>query len=148
MKYVYPAIFTREESGLYSIDFPDIPHCYTSGDNETDGFLMAEDILNIRLFDIEKSGDALPTPTKIESIVPPQSGFVTMIMGDTNIYRRLEKKRAVKKTLSVPEWLAEQAVSAGLNFSRVLQDGLKRELEVEEYSGVSQTHTYKTSPTE
>lgn len=132
MNIAYPAIFTRESSGLYAIDFPDVPQCYTSGECETDGIIMATDVLNIRLYEIEKNGELLPEPSRIEDIPPPESGFVTMILGDTDVYRRREKSRAVKKTLSVPEWLNEQAEAAGLNFSRILQDGIKQELHIVE----------------
>ena len=132
MQKAYPAIFKKEENGLYAIDFPDIPQCYTSGENEADGFIMAVDILNIRLYEIEKSGEMLPKPSKLEDIPPPKSGFITVIFGDTDVYRRREKGKSVKKTLSVPEWLNEQGEAAGLNFSRVLQDGLKRELRITE----------------
>ena len=36
-KYVYPAVFTEEEDGGYSISFPDIPSCYTQGEDMIDG---------------------------------------------------------------------------------------------------------------
>ena len=32
--------------------------------------------------------------------------------------------KAVKKTLTIPEWLNEEAVSIGVNFSHVLQEAL------------------------
>ena len=35
-KYVYPAIFTPEENGGYSVLFPDLEGCYTCGDNLED----------------------------------------------------------------------------------------------------------------
>ena len=35
---------------------------------------------------------------------------------------------AVKKTLSIPSWLNDSAVAAGINFSQVLQDALKEQL--------------------
>lgn len=132
MKRVYPAIFEREESGLFAIEFPDIPQCYTSGENEEDGFLMAEDVLNIWLYELEKKGEPLPAPSRVEDITKPASGFVTMIIGDTEVYKRREKGKAVKKTVSVPQWLAEQGEAAGLNFSRVLQEGIKQELHIAE----------------
>lgn len=31
MKYVYPAVFTPEGNDLYSVDFPDLHNCFTSG---------------------------------------------------------------------------------------------------------------------
>lgn len=30
-KYVYPAVFTQEAEGGYSINFPDLPNCFTVG---------------------------------------------------------------------------------------------------------------------
>ena len=32
-KYVYPAIFTKEDNGGYSIAFPDIQGCHTCSEN-------------------------------------------------------------------------------------------------------------------
>ena len=34
----------------------------------------------------------------------------------------------MKKTLSIPQWLNEEAVAQNINFSQVLQDGLKARL--------------------
>jgi post-segregation antitoxin (ccd killing protein) len=56
------------------------------------------------------------------------NGFVAIVQVDTDAYRRLHDNRAVKKTLSIPNWLNERATAAHLNFSAVLQDGLKRQL--------------------
>ena len=36
-KYAYPAVFTLEEDGTYSIIFPDLEGCYTCGDSLEDG---------------------------------------------------------------------------------------------------------------
>ena len=38
--------------------------------------------------------------------------------------------RAVKKTLSIPEWLNEEALAVGLNFSQVLQEALIQKLQI------------------
>ncbi|MFU2132225.1 type II toxin-antitoxin system HicB family antitoxin [Gallibacterium anatis] len=42
---LYPAIFEREESGLYSVTFRDIPEAITCGDNYDDALVMAKDAL-------------------------------------------------------------------------------------------------------
>lgn len=36
-KYVYPAIFTPEKGGGYSIAFPDVEGCFTQGKDMADG---------------------------------------------------------------------------------------------------------------
>ena len=56
-KYAYPAIFTPEEDGSYSIIFPDLEGCYTCGDNLEDGIEMAEDALSLVLYGYEKRSD-------------------------------------------------------------------------------------------
>ena len=53
-KYSSPAVFTPEENGAYSINFPDLESCYTCGDNLTDALMMGEDVLAFTLYDYEK----------------------------------------------------------------------------------------------
>lgn len=43
-------------------------------------------------------------------------------------YLRKNNNKAVKKTLSIPQWLNEQAIAKGINFSQVLQEALIQKL--------------------
>ncbi len=43
---------------------------------------------------------------------------------DLLAYKKRTNSKAVKKTLSIPEWLNEEAVALGVNFSQVLQEAL------------------------
>ena len=52
-KYIFPAIFTPEDEGGYSILFPDIKGCYTCGDTLEDGLNMADDALALMLVNLE-----------------------------------------------------------------------------------------------
>jgi antitoxin HicB len=47
---------------------------------------------------------------------------------DTDAWRAQFGSRAVKKTLTIPAWLNKKAEDAGINFSRILQDELKKAL--------------------
>ena len=129
-KYIYPAIFTPEENGKFSIHFPDIDGCYTCGDDLADGLEMAEDALALMLTHLEDEKRQIPTPSAINSLIVENDAFVTYISCDTTIYRRLMNNTAVKKTLSIPSWLNDSAVAAGINFSQVLQDALKQQLHI------------------
>ena len=53
-KYIYPAIFTKEDEGGYSIKFPDLEGCYTQGEDIQDGLEMANDVLCFTLYDLEE----------------------------------------------------------------------------------------------
>ena len=63
MKYVYPAIFHPEKEGGFSIFFPDIEGCYTQGDTMVEAVEMAEDALNLMLWDKEESKEPIPSPS-------------------------------------------------------------------------------------
>ena len=45
-------------------------------------------------------------------------------------YAKMHNNRAVKKTLTIPEWLNEAATRAGVNYSQVLQEALMRKLNI------------------
>ena len=126
--YVYPAVFKREDSGLYAVEFPDIPGCFTSGDDLDDAMLMAEDALAFMLYGYEKEKKEIPKPSKLTDIENDGKSFVNYIRCDTLWYRKKNSGTAVKKTLTIPEWLNEAAVEANLNFSQILQDALKTKL--------------------
>ena len=129
-KYVYPAVFTPEDDGMFSVNFPDLEGCYTCGENLAEALYMAEDVLAFTLYDYEKDGKPVPVPSSRNAIDLSGDEFVNMVMCDTIGYQKRNNNKAVKKTLSIPEWLNEAATAAGLNFSQVLQTALKQQLGV------------------
>lgn len=129
-KYVYPAIFIPEEKGMYSVSFPDIEGCVTCGNDLSHAMEMAEDALSLMLYDMEEEGRAIPAATQLCDIETENPAFATYISADTFEYRKKFNNRAVKKTLSIPSWLNDSAIAAGLNFSQVLQDALKAHLQL------------------
>lgn len=129
-KYVYPAIFTPEKSGGYSICIPDIPGCYTSGKNLTDGIYKANDALCLMMYDIEERGAEIPAASNIVDLKTEPGEFPTLIACDTIEYRKFYDSHAVKKTLSIPAWLNTLAERENVNFSAVLQQALKEYLHI------------------
>lgn len=128
MKYVYPAIFTKEENSAYSVYFPDLEGCYTCGDNLADALMMAEDVLAFTLYGYEKESKLIPAPSELKDLSTSNNEFINYISCDTIEYRKINSNKSIKKTLTIPEWLNEAAMSKGINFSQVLQDGLKSQL--------------------
>ena len=130
-KYVYPAVFAPDPSGGgFTVTFPDLKNCYTCGDDLADAIEMAEDVLALTLYQYEKEGWAIPTPSALEKVVTAEGEFVTYISADTFEYRRIYNNKAVKKTLTIPEWMNEAAVKANLNFSQILQEALLKKLNI------------------
>lgn len=124
MRYAYPAIFTPETDGGFSVVFPDLEGCYTCGDTLADTIMMAQDVLALVLYGYEHDFREIPAPSAPSEISFGQDEFINFISCDTLAYRKMYNNRAVKKTLTIPEWLNEAAISAGLNFSQILQEAL------------------------
>lgn len=93
-----------------------------------DGLMMAEDVLALVLYGYEADGREIPSPSAVNVLTLKDGEFVNYIACDTLKYRKMHNNKAVKKTLTIPEWLNEIASEAGINFSQVLQDALKAEL--------------------
>lgn len=130
MKYVFPAIFTEDDNS-FAIRFPDVDGCFTCGSTLAEGIEMAEDALALMLYEYEKEGTAIPAPSRMKDIETEDNEFVTYITCDTLKYRKMHNNRAIKKTLTIPEWLNEEATAREINFSQVLQEALRMKLNLE-----------------
>lgn len=131
MKYVYPAVFTIDKKNSYNVAVPDLPGCFTFGDSLVEAIEMARDAISMWLVDAENKDEIIPTPGKIKDIPCEANSFINLIDIDTVEYRRENDNHAVKKTLSIPNWLNTKAEKAGINFSQTLQKALKNELGLE-----------------
>jgi len=129
-KYLYPAIFTQEKEGGYSVTFPDLESCYTQGDNLQDAYDMAADVLCLYLYNLEEEKADIPKASNPKDINVPEKSFISLISVDTVEYRRFYDNRSVKKTLSIPRWLNTIAERENINFSQVLQEALKERLNI------------------
>lgn len=132
MKYVYPAIFTPLPSGEYDVRIPDLPGCITSGQDLADAIEMAEDAVAMWLCDAENNHEQIPAPS--DKIPAKEPQFVSLVVADTDAYRKENDNRAVKKTLSIPNWLNSKAENANINFSQTLQNALIKQLGIERKS--------------
>lgn len=127
-KYVYPAVFSKEENG-YFVKFPDINPCYTEGATLEEAVIMAKDVLESRIEVALERGELLPTPSDIDAL---DGDKVMLIVGDVENIK--SQTRFVKKTLSIPYWLNAAAEQQHINFSGVLQEALKERLASSEYT--------------
>ena len=123
-KLFYPAIFHKAEEGGFWITFPDIPECMTQGDDMQQAYEMAVDALGLAITSREEEGQEIPSPTEPHQIVLESDSFCAVIEFDMLAYKKRTNSKAVKKTLSIPEWLNEEATALGVNFSQVLQEAL------------------------
>ena len=91
MKYYYPAIFSPKGSGLegYTLEFPDIPGCFTMGDDIDECMWMAQDAIGLMLDDVAEKD--YPKPSHILDIDlskydRPEGSFVSFVCFDKEKY--------------------------------------------------------------
>ena len=123
-KFFYPALFHKAEEGGFWISFPDIPECLTQGDDMTQAYEMAIDALGLALTCREKEQQPFPVSSDPTTITLEPDSFLVVIEFDLLAYKKRTSSRAVKKTLSIPEWLNTLCEERSINFSKVLQEAL------------------------
>jgi len=125
-KNTYFAVFEKTKTG-FSVYFPDVPGCITCGGNFEHSLRMAEEVLGLHLYSIEKDGGQFPQRT--DTIPELGSGD---IVAAVTVFPALVKdemeNRRVKTNVTIPYWLKTAAEAEGLNYSRLLENAIKETL--------------------
>ena len=136
MVVIYPVIFTatHDQNDTYLIYIPDIDGM-TEGFGLSNAYHMARDYMGGMLY--EKEDADIPKASEISDIKVSSSpffdsgdSFVSFVDLDLTAYRRNQDNKAVRRNVSIPNWLNKAAEEAHLNVSRVLQDALIEKLEI------------------
>lgn len=142
MKNVYPVIFTEVDTNIL-IDIPDFG-ILTEANEEgkekgtlADAVGMARDAIGLACISAEDSGKMVKEPSKISDIDITKSAFygegttlVSLVDVDLVAYRRLIDNRTVRRNVTLPNWLNQEAEKAHINVSKVLQEALMTKLGV------------------
>ncbi|HPX32412.1 MAG TPA: type II toxin-antitoxin system HicB family antitoxin [Erysipelotrichaceae bacterium] len=121
----YPSVF-HEEDGSYWVEFPDLDGCFSSGKTIEETFENAKEALGIYL---DKEGELfdrkIKKPSSVEKIKMKYPNELIMLIEYNSLeYAKKFKTKAVKKTLTIPQWLNDYASNKNVNFSNVLQEAL------------------------
>ena len=126
-KYVYPAIFTYDDDGI-NIEFPDIEGCFSCADTDEEALYMAEDVLGLCLLVLEEDNEKIPEPSDLKDIKVEENQKTSLVSVWMPTVRKAINNKPIKKTLTIPQWLDVMAREKDINFSYILQEGLKKEL--------------------
>jgi predicted RNase H-like HicB family nuclease len=122
MEYVFPAVFHKNEDGSYTIAYPDLPGCISEGKNLGNAIYMAESGLKQWLDYLVDKQQKIPAASHPDKVKPNKGELVHLVRVE------LKDEHAVRRTVSIPKWMDDKAVSSGLSLSRVLQDALAERL--------------------
>lgn len=132
MKEVYP-VFISEYQNDYLIYVPDMD-IYTEGRSLANAIEMARDAIGLKGIDLEDDKKELPIPStfddaikkakEVADIFDYSEGILTLVDVDFAEYRRKVDNKAVRRNVTLPNWLNVEAEKAQINVSKVLQDAL------------------------
>ena len=125
MKTAYPIILTPDEQG-YIVSVPDLG-IHTQGTDIADAINMAADAISIWGITTEDLGKPIPPASKELPACGPEEMSCFAVV-DFEAYRRTYNLKTVRKNVTLPGYLNELAEKAGINFSQVLQEGLRQKL--------------------
>lgn len=133
MKAVYPTIFTQTLNAVL-IEVPDL-EILTEGKDKLDAIEMARDAIGLKGITLEDMELEIPKASELENIDLNSGTFVNegysyISLVDVNFeeYRRRVDNKAVRRNVTLPNWLNKEVEKANINVSRVLQEALVAKL--------------------
>ena len=119
MTYAYPIIIKPQPDGYYLAEAPDTcPALSWAAIPLPELLKAASDACAMWLTDAEDNGESIPAPADAPDLHTQPGEYSSIVAADTDMYRRLNSMRPVKKTVSLPESLATAADRAGLSLSK------------------------------
>ena len=131
-RYVYPAVFTYEESQEIAVVFPDLDAA-TSGENDGDALFSARELLGCVMSGLEEDGEDIPAPTPLAKVACESNERVMLIDVYMPSIRMTKVNRSVNRTVALPAWLNAAALERNINFLQVLQDALKSQIHLRHF---------------
>lgn len=128
-RYVYPAVFTYEEGQEIAVVFPDLDVA-TSGTDDNDALLSARELLGCALYGMEEDKEEIPAPTPLSHVPVAENERAVLIDVYMPSIRMAKVNRSVNRTVTLPAWLNAAALERNINFSQVLQDALKAQIQL------------------
>lgn len=126
-RYFYPAVFSYEDGQEISVVFPDLDVA-TSGVDEDDALLSARELLGCVLFGLEEDGEQIPNPTSLHDMVLQKNERAVLVDVFMPSVRTANINKSVNRTVTLPAWLNSAAMERNINFSQVLQDALREQI--------------------
>ena len=142
MKVTYPVILTEVDTNIL-IEVPDLG-ILTEANEEgkskgtmADAIMMARDAIGLACITAEDEGKEVAEPSKMSEVDISKgtycengTGIVSLVDVDLVAYRNLLDNKTVRRNVTLPNWLNQEAEKAHINVSKVLQEALMEKLGV------------------
>ena len=142
MKAAYPVIFTEVDNNIL-IEVPDLGILTEANEDGkkkgtmAEAIMMARDAIGLTCISTEDRGENVPEASKTSEIdiskgtfYEEGEGIISLVDVDLDVYRRKVDNRTVRRNVTLPNWLNQEADKAQINVSKVLQEALMTKLGV------------------
>lgn len=133
MTNVYPVIFTQVDEKIL-IEVPDL-NILTEGLNIADAIEMARDAIGLKVISLQDDSIDIPPASQLDKIRLEDGKFtefgnsyISLVDIDFVEYRKKIDNKTVRRNVTLPNWLNQEAEKAHLNVSKVLQEALMLKL--------------------
>jgi predicted RNase H-like HicB family nuclease len=136
-RYSYIAVLSYEADGI-AIEYPDFSGCCPCADKDDTEMALAnaKEALGLHIWGMEQDNEELPEPTPITSLKLASNQIPVLINLFMPPIRERINSKFVKKTLSLPAWLAAKADEDGVNCSRIFQNALMDYLQIDNHKAI------------
>lgn len=135
MRAVYPVIFTQADTCVL-VEVPDL-QILTEGKDMVDAIDMARDAIGLKGISMEDESVNLPEASRMNMVdltkgtfAADGTSYISLVDIDFTEYRRKVDNKTVRRNVTLPNWLNQEAENAHMNVSRVLQEALMEKLGV------------------
>ena len=125
-KKAYLARVVRANDGWYAIDFPDLPGTHAQCKKLSDVQQEAEESLCSYLLAAKLVGEEVSAPSPTLQL--REGEMAAVITADLESYEKRHDEKPVRKTVSLPQWMAKEAEKKKISLSKALQETLKAQL--------------------
>lgn len=142
MKVAYPVIFTDVDTNIL-IEVPDLG-ILTEANEEgqekgsmADAIMMARDAIGLSCIAAQDEGKDVIEPSNVNDVDISKGtfsndgiGVISLVDVDLVTYRRMVDNKTVRRNVTLPNWLNQEAEKSNINVSKVLQEALMAKLGV------------------
>ena len=124
----YLAVLEPTGEKTYSVFFPDVPGCISTGKDLEDAVKNAKEALELHYYGLFKDEDEIPAPSDTVSKEDADGCIVSPITIYPDIVVERFNNKKVKTNCTLPAWLKEIAENNHINYSQVLESAIKQKL--------------------
>lgn len=129
-EYIFPEILIYDSDGI-TITFPDLPGCITCAYNTEEAFKMAKESLGLHIYGMETDEEVISILSEVKDIRLENNQSIILVEIYMPLIRYTLDNKAVKKIVTIPNWMDTLAKKNNINLSQLLQEAIKNILKID-----------------